>query len=138
MQTKQELNRNNSAVVARQIERLENLVDRRRGSVAAATASRDSVEAQLSTCLPAQKASAEAALAQVEVDLAKTIVRAGVDGQVEQLTLRVGDIVNPFMRPAGILIPQDAGRSIHAGFGQIEAQVMKLGMVAEVTCVSKP
>ena len=25
-----------------------------------------------------------------------------------------------------------------AGFGQIEAQVMKVGMVAEVTCVSKP
>ncbi len=25
-----------------------------------------------------------------------------------------------------------------AGFGQIEAQVMKVGMVAEVTCLSKP
>ena len=25
-----------------------------------------------------------------------------------------------------------------AGFGQIEAQVIKLGMIAEVTCVSKP
>lgn len=97
MQTKQELNRNNSAVVARQIERLENLVDRRRGSVA--TASRDSVEAQISTCLPAQKASAEAALAQVEVDLAKTKVRAGVGAQVEQFTLRVGDIVNRLRRP---------------------------------------
>ncbi len=73
LKTKQELNRNNSAiVVARQIERLENLVDGRRGSVAAATASRDSVEAQISTWLLAQKASAEAALAQAEVDLAKT------------------------------------------------------------------
>ena len=60
-------------------------------------------------------------------------------GRVEQFTLRVGDIVNPFMRPAGILIPEGAGRStIQAGFGQIEAQVMKVGMVAEVTCVSKP
>jgi multidrug resistance efflux pump len=27
---------------------------------------------------------------------------------------------------------------LQAGFGQIEAQVMKVGMVAEVTCVSKP
>ena len=66
-------------------------------------------------------------------------MRAGVDGQVEQFTLRVGDVVNPFMRPAGILIPADAGRGrLQAGFGQIEAQVMKAGMVAEVTCVSKP
>ena len=77
--------------------------------------------------------------AQAEVDLAKTVVRAGVDGRVEQFTLRVGDIVNPFMRPAGVLIPEGAGRkAIMAGFGQIEAQVMKVGMVAEATCVSKP
>ena len=27
---------------------------------------------------------------------------------------------------------------LKAGFGQIEAQIMKTGMVAEVTCVSKP
>ena len=53
--------------------------------------------------------------------------------------MRVGDIVNPMMRPAGILIPEGAGRrSLQAGFGQIEAQVMKIGMAAEATCVSKP
>ena len=73
------------------------------------------------------------------MELAKTVVRAGVSGRVEQFTLRVGDIVNPFMRPAGVLIPEGAGRAaIMAGFGQIEAQVMKVGMVAEATCVSKP
>ncbi|WP_210482857.1 HlyD family secretion protein [Microvirga antarctica] len=140
LQTKQQLNRNNSAIVpAREIERLQNVVDGRRGAVGAVTAARDSAEAQLTTLIPAQKASAQAALAQVEVDLAKTIVRAGVDGRVEQFTLKVGDIVNPFMRPGGILIPEGAGRgTIQAGFGQIEAQVMKIGMLAEVTCVSKP
>jgi multidrug resistance efflux pump len=43
------------------------------------------------------------------------------------------------MRPAGVLIPEGAGRqSLQAGFGQIEAQIMKPGMIAEVTCVSKP
>ena len=43
------------------------------------------------------------------------------------------------MRPAGVLIPAEAGRNaLIAGFGQIEAQVMKVGMAAEVTCVSKP
>jgi len=53
--------------------------------------------------------------------------------------LQAGDIVNPFMRPAGILIPSGSGRKrLQAGFGQIEAQVMKVGMVAEATCVSKP
>jgi multidrug resistance efflux pump len=58
---------------------------------------------------------------------------------VEQFALRVGDIVNPYMRAAGILIPEGAGRGgLIAGFGQIEAQVMRTGMVAEVTCVSKP
>src|SRR5262249_4852863 len=83
--------------------------------------------------------SAEAALAEAQVDLAKTVVRAGVSGRVEQFALRVGDIVNPFMRPAGGLIPEGAGQqTLVAGFGQIEAQVMKGGMIAEVTCVSKP
>jgi hypothetical protein len=43
------------------------------------------------------------------------------------------------MRPAGILIPEGAGeRGLQAGFGQIEAQVLKAGMVAEAACVSKP
>jgi multidrug resistance efflux pump len=43
------------------------------------------------------------------------------------------------MRPAGILIPEGAGyQSLQAGFGQIESQIMKVGMAAEVTCVSKP
>jgi multidrug resistance efflux pump len=114
-------------------------VEGRQGAVAAAIAAKDAAEAQLNTLLPAQKASAEAALAQAEVNLAKTVIRAGVNGRVEQFTLRVGDIVNPLMRPAGVLIPEGAGRGVmQAGFGQIEAQVMKVGMVAEATCVSKP
>jgi len=58
---------------------------------------------------------------------------------VEQFGLRVGDIVNPMIRSAGILIPDGAGqRTLSAGFGQIEAQVMRVGMVAEATCISKP
>jgi multidrug resistance efflux pump len=62
-----------------------------------------------------------------------------VSGRVEQFALRVGDVVNPMMRPAGILIPEGAGRrSLQAGFGQIEAQVMKVGMIAEAACQSKP
>jgi len=66
-------------------------------------------------------------------------VRAGVTGRVEQFTLRVGDVVNPLMRPAGVLVPEGAGQGrLQAGFSQVEAQVLKPGMVAEVACASKP
>ena len=100
---------------------------------------KQAAETRISSVLPAEKASAQAALAQAQVELDKTVIRAGVSGHIEQFALRVGDIVNPFMRPAGILIPEGAGRAgLQAGFGQIEAQVMKVGMIAEVTCVSKP
>jgi multidrug resistance efflux pump len=138
--TKEEIYRRNpGAVAVRDIEKLRVAVEGRQGSIDAATAAKEEAEARLSTLLPAQKASAEAALAQAEVDLGKTTIRAGVSGRVEQFALRVGDIVNPFMRPAGVLIPEGAGRqTLIAGFGQIEAQVMKVGMVAEATCVSKP
>ena len=94
---------------------------------------------KLSSLLPAQKASAEAALAQAQVELDKTLVRAGVAGTVQQFTLRPGDVVNTMIRPAGILVPEGAGRGVLiAGFGQIEAQVMKAGMIAEATCIGKP
>jgi multidrug resistance efflux pump len=131
--------RNADVVAAREIERLQNVVDGRRGAVTAAEAQKQAAATKLSTLLPAQKATAEAALKQAQVDLDKTIVYAGVSGQVEQFTLRVGEIINPFMRPGGVLIPRDAGRkALQAGFGQLEAQVMKVGMPAEATCISKP
>ncbi|MCJ8143017.1 biotin/lipoyl-binding protein [Ancylobacter sp. A5.8] len=140
LQTKQLLNDRNANVVSqREIERLQVVVDGREGALAAAAAAKEGALARLDTLLPAQKASAEAALAEAEAELAKTVVRAGVDGRVEQFTLRVGDIVNPMIRSAGVLIPDDTGRErLMAGFGQIEAQIMKPGMVAEATCLSKP
>jgi multidrug resistance efflux pump len=140
LQTKRELKRRNDNVVAtREIERLENITAGREAAVASTTASQAAAQAKISTLLPAERASAEAALAQAEVELSKTVVRAGFNGHVEQFTLRPGDIVNPFMRPAGAIIPEEAGRGrLQAGFGQIEAQVIKVGMVAEVTCISKP
>jgi multidrug resistance efflux pump len=140
LETKRELQKRNPGGVAfRDIERLEVQLQGRLGAITSAEAAKQSADAKIASLLPAQKASAEAALAQAEADLAKTVIRAGVSGQVTQFALRVGDIVNPFMRPAGILIPDGAGRNIlQAGFGQIEAQIMKPGMIAEVTCVSKP
>ena len=140
LEVKRELQRRNPGIVAqRDIEKLEVAAAGRQGAVDAAVAVRQSVETRISALLPAEKASAEAVLAQAQVDLDKTFIRAGVAGRVEQFFLRPGDLVNPMMRPAGILIPQGAGeRVLQAGFGQIEAQVMKVGMVAEATCMSKP
>lgn len=140
LQTKRELRRRNDDIVAtREIEKLENLTAGREAALAATTASQAAAQTKISTLLPAERASAEAALAQAEVELSKTVVRAGFNGHIEQFTLRPGDIVNPFMRPAGVIIPEEAGRGrLQAGFGQIEAQIMKVGMVAEVTCISKP
>ena len=140
LDTKLELqNRNASTVARREIERLENIVQGRQAGVSIAIAAKQSEETQLNSVLPAEKASAEAALAEAQVELSKTIIYAGVDGRVEQFTLRKGDIVNPIMRPAGVLIPAEAGRyMLVAGFNQIEAQVMHVGMISEVACVSKP
>jgi len=125
-------------VAPREIEKLEKLVESRLGTLNAAKANREAAQTKLSTLLPAERASAEAAQHQAEVELSKTVVRAGVEGRVEQFVLRAGDIVNPLIRPAGILVPQGLRDGLIAGFGQIEAQVIKPGMIAEVTCVSKP
>ena len=140
LDVKSDLQRRNPGIVPqRDIEKLQVLVDGRQAAIDAAAAAKRSAEVQVSTLLPASRASAEAELAQAQVELDKTIIRAGVDGRVEQFFLRPGDIVNPLMRPAGILIPEGAGqRGLQAGFGQIEAQVLKPGMVAEAACSSLP
>jgi multidrug resistance efflux pump len=140
LSTKEELNRRSPGLVAgRDVEKLQNAVEGRKGAVAAAEAAKKAAETRFTTLLPAEKASADAAIKQAQVDLDKTVIYAGVTGRVEQFVLQVGDFVNPFMRPAGLLIPANAGRKqLQAGFGQIEAQVMKVGMSAEITCVSKP
>jgi multidrug resistance efflux pump len=131
--------RNPNAIAQRDVDRARVAVETEQGLVDAALARRDAVVSQIDFQLPAQKASAEAALKQAEVALAKTVVYAGVDGWVEQFILRPGDLVSQIMRPAGILVPAEAGRvAIQAGFGQIEAQVIRRGMVGEVTCMAIP
>jgi multidrug resistance efflux pump len=140
LDVKTELQRRNPGIVPqRDIEKLQVIVDGRQAGIDASAAAKQAAETRVVTLLPAERASAEAALAEAQVDLDKTIIRAGVNGRVEQFGLRPGDIVNPMIRTAGVLIPEGAGRrALAAGFGQIEAQVMKVGMVAEATCISKP
>jgi len=139
-ETKSQLARTD-VVSRREAERLGILVRSREAGVAAAEASKAAVEARIAEQLPAQRASAEAALAQAQAALDKTVVRAGVTGRVEQFVLQVGDVVNPLARPAGVLVPEDRGvlrPVLAAGFGQIEAQVMRPGMIAEASCASLP
>lgn len=140
LEVKRELQRRNPGIVPqRDIEKLEVVVTGRQGTLDAVSAAKQSAVIRTTTLLPAERDSAEATLAQAQVDLDKTSIRAGVNGRVEQFLLRPGDLVNPMIRSAGILIPEGAGRqALAAGFGQIEAQVMKVGMVAEATCISKP
>ena len=125
-----------------EIERLENTVAQRRGGVQAAEANITAAETQISDVLPAQRESAQRQLEQAQVALDKTVVYAGVDGQVAQFFLQRGDYVNPILRPAGVLIPSDGPESgryqIAAGFNQLSAQVVKVGTITEVVCMSKP
>jgi multidrug resistance efflux pump len=140
LEAKAELARSEAAA-RREVERLVVLVRVRESAVAAADAAREAVQARIAQQIPAQRASAEAVLAQAEAELAKTVVRAGVAGRVEQFAVQVGDIVNPVLRPAGVLVPEDRGFrriALAAGFGQVEAQVVRPGLLAEATCASKP
>jgi multidrug resistance efflux pump len=142
LRTKSTLQQRNSDIVAaREIEKLQTLVATRQGTVDAAAAAKESAQTKITTVLPAERASAEAELAAAQVELDKMTTYAGVDGRVDQFVLRVGDIVQPapVTRAAGILIPEGAGESrLFAGFNQIEAQVLEVGMVGEATCISKP
>ena len=89
LDTKSELQRRNPGIVPqRDIEKLGVAVAGRQGTLDAATASKQSATTRLTALLPAEKASAEAALAEAQVDLDKTFIRAGVDGRVEQFGLR--------------------------------------------------
>ena len=139
LDTRAELQRRSPGSISeRDVERIRVQVETQQGALDAALAARAAVAARIAFELPAQKASAGAALKEAEADLANTLVVAGTDGFVQQFVLRPGDIVNPMARPAGILVPERKVDGLVAGFGQIEAQVLKVGMIGEVTCIAKP
>ncbi|MGX9354017.1 HlyD family secretion protein [Roseobacteraceae bacterium S113] len=133
------IERGSSATSERDLEQAQAQADAAQATLDAAQAGLRAADANINVQLPASRASAEAAFAQAQTEIEKLTVYAGVDGRVEQFTLRRGDIVNPVLRPAGILVPSDAGRNrFVAGFPQVTAQVIKKGGVAEIACVSKP
>ncbi len=132
------MRRNSSAIAQRDVDRALVAVGTAQGAVDAAVAGKAAVQAQIDFALPAQKASAEAALNEAQVLRDKALVVAGTDGIVQQFSLRPGDVVNPMLRPAGILVPDRRVTGLAAGFGQIESQVIKVGMVGEVACSAVP
>ncbi len=137
---KLKLRKGNPDVVTQQsIDTLRNKTASNLGALQAERAGKEVVQTRISTQLPAQKASAQSALVKAEAELAKKSVYAGITGTVEQFLLQPGDIVSPIMRPAGILVPERSGRGrFLAGFRQVSAPVLKVGMIAEITCASKP
>ncbi|MEP1934728.1 MAG: biotin/lipoyl-binding protein [Roseibium sp.] len=131
--------RNNTVVTEQELERLRLTAGGLRGTVEASRAQRDSIASRMTFLLPTQKSSAQAQLAQAETEIAKATVLAGTNGTVRQFKLKPGDLVNPILRPAGILVPEGTGRGrFQAAFGQISAQVLHPGTIVEITCASKP
>jgi len=134
-----EANRKNPNTFSeRDVERMRIRSDTEQGALDAALASREATFSEIEFQLPAEKASAEAALKEAQVELEKTLVVAGTDGVVQQFAVKPGDIVNPMLRPAGVLVPDIERTRLLAGFGQIGAKVMQVGMTGEVTCIAKP
>lgn len=139
LRNKELLDKGSVAANRAEVERQANRLAESEGALKVAEANLQAVRENAEILLPAQKASAEAALQQAQTELGKTLVVAGISGRVEQFALQVGDIVNPYLRPAGILIPTESGQQrFQAGFSQLAAQVLRPGMIAEIGCLSEP
>ncbi len=131
--------RGSSAVSQQDLDRQEAEVLAQEAALAAAESQANAAREKVNTLLPAQRLSAEAAREQAQVELDKTTIYAGVAGTIEQFALQPGDYVSAIQRPAGIIVPDDTvGRRMQAGYDQISAQVVKPGMLAEITCMSVP
>lgn len=131
--------RNSTVVSEQELQRLETAVVRAEGMRDGAEAALDGAKLRATQVLPAQAESARAMLAEAETEIALSTVFASVDGTVTQFLLKPGDIVNPILRPAGILVPDVTGQGrFVAAFGQISASVLYKGMLVEITCASKP
>ena len=131
--------RNPVSISEQEIVRLQSIVEQREGDLDVATARRDAIQTNLNYVFPAQRERAEAELAQAQVEIDQSTVLAGTNGTLEQFALRKGDIVSPVLRPAGILVPENSGKErFVAAFPQISAQVVRTGMVTEISCPSRP
>ncbi len=124
----------------RDVDLYENRVSEIEGELDAAIARRDEVQENIDSLLPARQKTAQDTLDQAQVELEKTVIYAEISGRISQFVLQPGDIVNPLLRPAGLIVPTGEGSgtsAVQAGFNQFAAQVVKPGTIAEVTCMTK-
>lgn len=139
LRNKRLLDENSPAANPAEVERQKNRLDERAAQVESAKANLEAVRENVEILLPAQLESAEATLDQAEVELEKTLIVAGTEGRIEQFNLQEGDIVNPLLRPAGILVPTESGHErFQAGFNQLANGVVKPGMIVEMGCLGRP
>lgn len=140
LERKQEIfMRNPGIVTEKELDSLSHLLASKEGAYSAAVANRDGAITNLEKVLPSQLETAKSHVKETQVAIDKTTIVAGVSGEVLQFALQKGDVVNPLLRPAGIMIPEDKDNgSFYAGFSQISASVIKVGMIAEITCASQP
>lgn len=133
------LDQGSAATSPREVERLENDVEAALGALDTAQAQLEAAKTTLEVQLPASQASAEAAVTEAQAQLDKMTLYAGSDGVIKQFLLQEGDVVSPIMRPGGILVPDEVGQGyFEAGFDQLAAQLIKVGMIGEMTCASLP
>ena len=140
LDVKRELQKRNPGIVPqRDIEKLEVLLASRQGTLDAATASKQSAMIRVTALLPAEKASAQAALAEAQVDLDKTtsFAPAWTGASSSSRCAPETSSIQWCGLPAFSFLTRRR-RTLAAGFGQIESHVIKVGMVAEATCISKP
>ncbi|KPA22792.1 Inner membrane protein YiaV precursor [Shimia sp. SK013] len=131
--------RNNTVVSEQELQRLERAVLQATGARDAALATWDAARTRVNDVLPAQRQRALAQLAEAETEIQLSTVYAEVAGTVTQFLLKPGDLVNPILRPAGILVPDVTGQGrFVASFKQISAPVLVQGMLVEIACASKP
>ena len=131
--------RNNAVVSEQELARLETAVYRVESQRDSAQSTLEGIKLQHTSVIPTQRDSARAMLNEAETEIAKSTVYAEVDGTMKQFLLKAGDIVNPILRPAGVLVPTVTGQGHYiAAFSQISASVVKPGMLVEITCASKP
>lgn len=139
LRNKELLDRGSPAANPAEVDRQASRLAERQGQFDAAVANLEAVKENIEILLPAQKASAQAALEQAQAELDKTLVVAGVNGRVEQFGLQVGDFVSAVLRPAGILVPTDTRHQrFQAGFNQLSAGVLHPGMITEMGCMARP
>ena len=108
--------------------------------LSAANAQLDLANVELEESIPAQRKAAQTSIERAKTALSFTEVKSFASGSVTQLTLSVGSPATTLvLRPAMIIIPdrpEDVPIRISAGFSQVSARTLHVGMPAEIACES--